>query len=103
MNNCCKKCNIKISYPNRPFALIEDDIYCSQICFDFFYKSKQSEIENKIDGEEYCSHCNSDDHWEGYCRSCESFSNWKGGGFCSYCNSECNPASQTCGRWPNCY
>jgi hypothetical protein len=79
----CKKCNVPILYPNRPFALVEDDSYCSQICFDFFYESKQ--IINAISEEE------------------DIFANWKGEGYCSYCNSECNPASQTCGRWPRCY
>jgi len=79
----CKKCNVEISYPNRPFALIEDDSYCSQICFDFFYESKQTE--NNISEEE------------------DFFAKWKGAGYCSYCNVECNPASQTCGRWPGCY
>lgn len=28
----------------------------------------------------------------------EPFANWKGIGYCCFCNDECNPASQSCGR-----
>ena len=70
---------MKIIYPNRPFAMIQDDIYCTEICFDQNYESKQK------------------------CKDVDVFKNWKGEGYCSYCNDECNPASQTCGKWPHCY
>ena len=30
----------------------------------------------------------------------DPFANWKGAGYCCFCNSECNPCSQSCGACP---
>jgi hypothetical protein len=30
----------------------------------------------------------------------DPFVDWKGGGYCCFCNEECNPASQSCGACP---
>ena len=79
----CKKCQMKILYPQRPYAVVEDDVYCSETCFFSVFKVKQ-EKKRKLESDDL-------------------FEEWKGEGHCSYCNSECNPASQTCETWPRCY
>ena len=33
----CKKCAVSILFPDRPFALVQDDSFCSEFCFSFFY------------------------------------------------------------------
>ena len=94
----CQKCQIKILYPQRPFAVIEDDVYCSKTCFSYSYESISFENNSNSKERLLLSLENNSSDCEEDC-----FDSWKGAGYCAYCNLECNPASQTCKIWPRCY